>query len=67
MRIDYAKRGDPLDVFIWEAGATSGYVIKAHPSSQSGIGAASVRMENLLEFETWGQAGQRELEKYFAG
>ena len=66
VRIDYAKHGDPLYVLVWEAGATSGYVVKADPLSQSGIRAADVPMKDLLEFEARGQAGQRELEKYFA-
>ena len=66
MRIDSAKHGDPLYFPVWEAGARSGYVIKADPSSQKGIRAASVQMENLLEFETRGHAGQCELETCFA-
>ena len=66
VRIDYAKHGDPLYVLVWEAGARSGYVIKADRSSPDGIRAASVPMKDLLEFEARGQAGQRELEKYFA-
>jgi len=43
------------------------YVIKADPSNPKGICAANVPMKDLLDFEDRGQAGQRELEKYFAG
>jgi hypothetical protein len=67
VRIDYAKHGDPLYVLVWESGANSGYVIKAEPSSPKGICTASVPMKHLLDFEARGQAGQRELEKYFVG
>lgn len=67
VRIDYARHGDPLYVLVWEAGARSGYVIKADPSSANGIRAANVPMKDLLAFEARGQAGQRELERYFAG
>ena len=67
VRIDYAKHGDPLYVLVWENGAKSGYVIKADPSNPNGIRATSVPMKDLLEFEARGQAGQRELEKYFVG
>jgi len=67
VRIDYAKHGDPLYVLVWESDAKSGYVIKADPSNPNGICATSVPMKDLLEFEARGQAGQRELEKYFVG
>lgn len=65
VRIDYAKHGDPLYVLVWESGAKSGYVIKADPSAPKGIRTAGVQMKDLLDFEARGQAGQRELEKYF--
>jgi len=66
VRIDYEKHGDPLYVLVWEAGAHGGYVIKADPSSPNGIRFSSVPMADLLAFEARGQAGQRELERYFA-
>lgn len=65
VRIDYAKHGDPLYVLVWEAGAKSGYVVKADPASSNGIRATSVPMRDLLDFEARGQAGPRELERYF--
>jgi len=66
VRIDYEKHGDPLYVLVWEAGAHGGDVIKADPSSPNGIRFSSVPMADLLAFEARGQAGQRELERYFA-
>lgn len=67
LRADYAKQGDPLYVLVWESGAGSGYVIKADPAGPKGIRVARVPMKDLLGFEARGQAGQRELEKYFVG
>ena len=67
VRIDYAKHGDPLYVLVWESGAMSGYVIKSDPSDPNGIRIARVPIQDLLNFEARRQAGQRELEKYFAG
>ena len=67
VRIDYAKHGDPLYVLVWESGAKTGYVIKADPSDPRGIRVAGVPSQDLLNFEARGQAGQRELEQYFAG
>jgi 5-methylcytosine-specific restriction protein A len=67
VRIDYAKHGDPLHALVWEAGAGSGYVIKADPAGPKGIRVARALMRDLLDFEARGQVGQRELEKYFVG
>jgi len=66
-RIDYAKNGDPLYVLAWESGAGSGFVIKADPAGPKGIRVARAPMKDLLGFEARGQAGHRELEKYFVG
>ncbi len=64
-RISYETHGNPLYVLVWEAGATYGYVVKADAAAANGICRAEVPMSDLLRFEASGQAGQRDLERYF--
>lgn len=65
VRIDYQKHGDPLYVLVWEDGASSGYVVKPAPGTESGIRIASVPVADLRRFEDSEGASQRDLEVYF--
>lgn len=65
VRINYQTHGEPLYVLVWEAGASSGCVVKADQSAPTGIRQATVPVAALVGYESRGQASPRELEQFF--
>jgi 5-methylcytosine-specific restriction protein A len=63
VRIDYAKHGDPQYAFIWEDGATRGWVVK--PSS-NGISKKQVPLHIIMDLENSYGGSQAALNRIFA-
>jgi len=64
-RIDYAKHGDPFYVVVWQAGSSTGYVVKADSAASLGVRQVEVSTADLQAFEDQGGASLAILARYF--
>ena len=65
VRTNYEKHGEPCYVLAWLEGASNGYAIKPDASADKGVRVASISMNDLLAYESNGQASAIELERHF--
>jgi hypothetical protein len=64
-RINYARHGEPRFVVVWEDGAAHGMVVRRDPASPGGIRVAQALIDDLLCFESAGQATDQVLGAFF--
>lgn len=65
VRIDYEKHGEPLFVLVWEAGSSTGFVLRKDKSQPGGVAKISVPIQKLLNLDERGEVNEDELGALF--